>query len=271
MPYRNAHWYLLGLFPLAALAFWPQYLSQVRTASFEFHAHGITATLWLVMLAAQSWSIHQGGRQWHRTAGTLSLVLFPLFLAGGVGIFIGMARRYVEASPFHVMYAPNLAWLDFAGVGGVAYFFYEALRQRRKVHPHARYMLATAIFLLPPILGRLSPVLPGLSVAGPQDFWKLGIGFQIANAATAAIAFALAIRSGKHGRPFFLAGILTVIAALLFQTIGNMASWRSFYAGVADWPTAPFAIAAALTGAAIGYAGWVAGRQEVPPRGAVPA
>ena len=271
MPYRHAHWYLLGLFPLAALAFWQGYLSQIGTASFEFHAHGVTASLWLVMLAAQSWSIHRGRRQWHRTAGTFSLALFPLFLAGGAGIFIGMARRYVEGSPFHAMYAPNLAWLDVVAVAGVAYFFYEALRQRRKVHPHARYLLATAIFLLPPILGRLSPILPGLSVAGPQDFWKLGIGFQIANAVTAAIAFGLAIHSGKHGRPFFLAGMLTLLAAILFQTVGATGWWEGIYARAADLPAAPFALAAALAGAAIGYAGWVAGRQAMPPRGAVPA
>jgi len=45
MPYRHAHWYLLSLFPLAALAFWFNYLSQLRTVPIEFHIHGITATL----------------------------------------------------------------------------------------------------------------------------------------------------------------------------------------------------------------------------------
>ncbi len=271
MPYRHAHWLLLALFPLAALAFWPNYLSQVGSAPFEFHAHGVTASLWLMLLAAQSWTIHHGQRALHRTMGTFSLVLFPLFLAGGVGIFIGMARRYIAGSPFHAMYAPNLAWLDVVAVGGVAYLFYEALRQRRKVHPHSRYLLATALFLLPPILGRLSPILPGLSVAGPQDYWKLGYGFQIANAVTAAIAFGLAMHSGKHGRPFFLAGMLTLLAAVLFQTIGAMVWWENLFARAAVLPILPFALAAALGGAAIGYAGWVAGRRALPPIGAVPA
>lgn len=270
MPYRHAHWYLLALFPLAGLAFWQSYLSQIRTASMEFHVHGITATLWLLLLAAQSWSIHHGRRHTHRTLGTASLLLFPLFLAGGTGIFVGMARRFVEGSPFHAMYAPNLAWLDVVAVAGVAYFYFEALRQRRKVHPHARYLLATAIFLLPPIFGRLSPILPGLSVAGPADFWKLGIGFQIANGLTAAISFGLAVHSGKHGRPFFLAGILTLVAAVLFQTAGEMALWEAAYARAADLPTAPLALAAGLAGIAIGYAGWVAGRRGA-PHGALPA
>jgi hypothetical protein len=271
MPYRHAHWYLLALFPLAAMAFWQGYLSQIRTASFEFHAHGITASLWLMVLAAQSWTIHHGRRQAHRASGTASLVLFPLFLAGGSGIFVGMAQRFVAGSPFHAMYAPNLAWLDVVAVGGVAYFYYEALRQRRKVHPHARYLLATAIFLLPPILGRLSPALPGLSIAGPQDFWKLEIGFQIANGLTAALAFALAVHSGKHGRPFYLAGILTLLGAVLFQTIGEMAWWERVYAGAAEIPVLPFTLTAAVAGAAIAYLGWTRGRQTTRDMAAVPA
>ncbi|HET9811510.1 MAG TPA: hypothetical protein VFP53_07420 [Sphingomicrobium sp.] len=271
MPYRRAHWWLLALFPLAGLAFWRSYLSQVATAPMEFHAHGVTASLWIVMLAFQSWSIHSGRRELHRTVGPLSLALFPLFLAGGSTIFIGMAQRYAAAlSPFYTLYAPRLAWLDIVGVGGIAYFYFEAIRQRRKVHPHSRYLLATVIFLLPPILGRLMGSLPMLAPID-GDFTKLGIGFQIANAITALIAFGLAVQSGKHGRPFFLAGILTVIAAMLYQTVGGMTWWKAVYASAAAWPAAPFALVAGLSGVAIGYCAWVAGRRPVAVDGALAA
>ena len=133
--------------------------------------------------------------------------------------------------------APNLAWLDVVAVGGVAYLYYEALRQRRKVHPHSRYMLATVIFLIPPIIGRLSPLWLGLDIAGPQDFHKLHVGFQAANGVAAAIAFALAWHSGKHGRPFWIAGGLTLVAALLFETVGEMPAWEAFYVRAAELPT----------------------------------
>ena len=268
MPYRHAHWYLLALFPLSGLAFWPSYLSQVTTASMEFHAHGITATLWLMLLVAQSWTIQHGDRQLHRTLGTASLVLFPLFMFGGAGIFFGMADRYVAGAPFQAMYAPRLAWLDVVGVSGFAYFYYEALRQRRKVHPHSGYMLATVIFLLPPIFGRLSAI--PLGVTGPEDFPKLGTGFHIANALVAAVAFFIAYRRGKHGRPFAVAGVLTIVSAVLYEVIGGMPAWQAIYARVADLPALPFMVAAGLVGMAIAYAGWTSGRRTVPP-GALPA
>lgn len=269
MPYRHAHWYLVGVLAFASLAFWPQYLSQISTAPAQYHLHGITATLWVLMLIGQSWTIHHDRRSLHRSMGTLSLLLFPLFLAGGSTIFLGMAQRYVEGSPFHVMYGPRLAWLDFVGVGGVAYLYFEALRQRRKVHPHSRYMLATIFFLLPPIFGRLSGI--PLGVRGPEDFDKLGTGFQLANAMAAAIAFWLAYRSGKHGKPFAVAGVLTVVAAFLYQTIGGMPAWRSLFARAAELPPAPFALAAGIAGIGIAYAGWVAGRRPTLGSGVAPA
>lgn len=264
MPYRHAHWYLLSLFPLAGLAFWPSYLSQFRTAEAEFHMHGISATLWLILLTLQSWLIQADRRQLHRTMGTLSLILFPLFLIGGVGIFFGMAERYVAGDPFQAMYAPRLAWLDVVAVGGFAYFFYEAMRQRRKVHPHAGYMLATAIFLLPPIFGRLSAI--PLGVTGPAELPRLEIGFQAANVLIALFAFLVAWRRGKHGRPFWLAGGLILLSSFLFGTIGSSSAWESFYAGVASWPRSPFVLAAGVSGIGIAWAGWVAGRRDIAPK-----
>ena len=272
MPNRHAHWYLLALFPLAGLAFWRGYLSQLTTSPIEFHAHGVTASLWLVLLVAQSWTIHHDDRALHRTIGLSSLVLFPLFMAGGMTIFIGMAHRFVDQlSPFYTSYAARLAWLDVVGVSGMAYFYFEALRQRRKVHPHSNYLLATVFFLLPPILGRLAAALPPLTPSGPEEFWKLGIGFQLANFVTAALAFFIAMRKGKHGRPFLLAGVLTLVAASLYQFVGGTAAWEGIYAKVAQLPTAPFALSAGLAGAAIAYAGWVAGRRRLPSREAVAA
>jgi hypothetical protein len=240
----------------------------VTTAPAEFHAHGITATLWLVLLVAQSWTMQHDQRALHRKLGAASLLLFPMFLAGGTGIFFGMADRFVAGEPFQAMYAPRLAWLDFVGVGAFAYFYYEALRQRRKVHPHSGYLLATVIFLLPPIFGRLMAIPMG--VRGPADFEKLGTGFQIANMLVAGIAFFIAWRRGKHGRPFALAGVLTLVAAALYQVIGGLPAWQALYARVAELPTAPFAVVAAIAGLAIAWAGWTAGRRPV-PSGAIPA
>ena len=273
MPYRHAHWWILSLFPLAALAFWPNYLSVLSTSPPSLHFHGITASLWLALLAMQSWSIHHGKRAFHKTNGLVSLALFPLFLAGGATIFVGMAQRYVTAAtPFSAIWPPHLAWLDFVAIGGMAYFYFQALKHRRKVGPHSSWLLATAIFLLPPILGRLAPIPMGLDFSDPGVFAKMGPSFHLGNAAAALISFVIAWRAGRNGRPFALAGLLTVLSSLLFEFPGGTAAWKSLYVHAAAIPTLPMAVAAALGGAAVGWAGWNAGKRPVSAGpGAVPA
>ena len=262
MPYRHAHWWVLGLFPLAGLAFWPNYLSALSTSPPSFHFHGITASLWLILLAIQSWSIHHDKRAFHRANGLVSFALFPLFLAGGATIFAGMAQRYVAAaSPFSAIWPPHLAWLDFVAVGGMAWFYFQALKQRRKVGPHSSYLLATAVFLLPPIFGRLAPLPLGIDFSRPEAFEQLGPGFHLGNIVSALVAFVIARRAGRHGKPFVIAGLLILLSSLLFEFPGGTAAWKAFYANAAAIPTLPMAIAAALAGAAVGWAGWTAGKR----------
>jgi hypothetical protein len=265
MPYRHAHWWILGLFPLSGVAFWPSYVSSFSTAPASYHFHGITATLWLILLAIQSWSIHHGKRAFHRTNGLVSFALFPLFLAGGSTIFIGMAQRHVQAlSPFYELWPASLAWYDFVSVGGMAYFYYMALKHRRSVEKHAAYMLATPIFLLPPILGRLAPLPMGLDFAKPGAFEQLGTGFQLAQVLTALIAFAIAARSPRTGRPFVIAGLLSLLGVVLFHFVGGSAMWKSIFPMAATIPMVPFAAGAAIFGAVVGWAGWIAGKRPAP-------
>ncbi|MEO7410396.1 MAG: hypothetical protein ABIU10_03615 [Sphingomicrobium sp.] len=262
MPFRHAHWWVLATFPLAAVAFWPNYLSLIGTSPWSYHLHGLTASMWLLLLAIQSWSIQHGKRAFHRANGRVSFALFPLFLAGGATIFVGMAERYVEAaSPFYQLYPPRLAWLDFVAIGGLAYFYFQALRYRRFLGTHSSYLLATAIFLLPPILGRLAPIPMGLNPAMPDFFAQLHRGFHYGNIATALIALFIAWRAGRNGRPFVIAGLLVLLSSLLFEWPGGSAAWWAIYPLFAKLPATALALAAALFGAAVGWAGWQAGKR----------
>jgi len=262
MPYRQAHWYLLMLFPLSTLAFWKEYVSKISSAPVEFHAHAITGMLWIGLLAGQSWLIHHGRRDLHRQFGIASLAVFPLFLATGAGISIVMAQEFVRrVTQLGVIYSPRFALADAVWVGGFAYCYYEALRQRRKVYPHSRYMLATVLFLLPPIITRLRHLVPPLDIGRPGDFWKVGLDDELATALSAAIAFFLAWRTPKHGRPFAEAGIIIVISGVLFQTVGSMPSWHNLYAHVASVPVSASVLGAGLGGIIVAYAGWLAGKR----------
>lgn len=257
MPYRHAHWWVLALIALTMFAFWSGYLSQLKKAPLEFHLHGITAFLWMVLVALQSWSIHGKHRDLHRDVGLASFGLFPLFLASNLLIAVGMAKRFVEQeSPFHAEYGARLAPLDVVSVLGIAYFFYMALRWRRKVHLHARYMLATLVFLINPIVGRALTNVPPLQINGPEQLYLFAEAVRIGNAAIILLLLVLYSSSRKHGRVYLEAGTLVAIQMLLFDTVGRWSSWEQTYPVLAAANPFVFALPGLVFGIVVVATGW---------------
>jgi hypothetical protein len=65
--------------------------------------------------------------------------------------------------------------------------------------------------------------------------------------------------------------MLILIGAVLYQTIGGTAVWRSLFAQAAHIPAPALALAAGVAGMIIGYAGWIGGRRPLPREEAVSA
>lgn len=114
MPYRYAHYViLLVLLPAIAVAFTPHYFGDLPAASFAFHAHGVTASLWVVLVMAQSWTAHARRFSWHKWIARSVLVLVPLFAAGGVLAMQSMATKFVTRSdPFYAVPGARLGLDD---------------------------------------------------------------------------------------------------------------------------------------------------------------
>ena len=82
MPFRHAHWYMLSLFPLAALAFWPNYLSKFGKLGVR-----VSRPRRDRVAVAGACSRPKAGRSTMMPAPGIEaragqLALFPLFLAG---------------------------------------------------------------------------------------------------------------------------------------------------------------------------------------------
>jgi hypothetical protein len=261
MPYRHAHRYLLLLFPLTGLAFWPNYFSKFAASPYAFHVHGLTASLWILLLAFQSWTIHNRRNAFHRAAGLASLAIFPFFLVGGLLVLQTLAHKIgTREDPFYNMFGARLGTMDAVSSFALPFLYYLAIRGRRKVHVHARYMLAPVLFLLGPILSRLMPALPPLAITGPETFYRFAYGLHVSNFIAAALAAFLYLRAPRHGRPFLIVGGLILLQGLLFETLGRTRAWETFYSGLADIPTSLVVSLGLAAGILAGAAGWVAGQ-----------
>ena len=266
MPYRYAHWWLLALFPLVAVAFWPNYFGQLRDAPFALHAHGISATLWLALLTIQVWSIGTRRIDWHRRAGLATFVALPLFAAAGPLALWSMIELYAaKADPFHAAYGARLAISDIIAGPTVILLVIYAFVQRRRVRAHAAAMLATALIVLPPILGRLVQRVPLIPTNGGFGWSEPELAFMLAWVATIAIALALA--RGPARTAFGIAAATTLAQAVGFLTIGTMPAWESFVVRLIALPVAPVALTGGIGAFGLLWWAW----RVVPPRGTAAA
>lgn len=257
MPYRHAYRWLLALFPLIGFAFWPGYLSQFAEAPFALHAHGLTATAWLVLLTVQSWSIHARKPAWHRATGLATFVILPAFAAAGPLALQGMAVLWrTNADPFHAAYGARLVLADMVAGPAVIIMVVYAFLHRRQLGRHAAAMLATALLILPPITGRIFPALPGFPHGGRAGFGGFWFSFQLAEALTLVIALWLASRTPAARAGFGFAAAATAVQMIGFETVARTDMWKRWVVLLTDIPAAPMAVAAALLTAALLWWAW---------------
>ena len=144
---------LFALFAFGAYhAFSPNYYSLLgKPMSFSTHFHGISMTLWVVMLFSQAILIYLNQPRIHRWLGKLSYPLMLLVLISGFHIahetVSGIPKGY---SPYYSSVA-----LMFNSLICVAIFYILSIKNLKKPEIHGRYMLCTLIPMITPVTDRL--------------------------------------------------------------------------------------------------------------------
>lgn len=273
MPYRHAHLYVLFVLVVIGLGFWPSYWSTIGEVPWQFHAHGVAASAWVILVATQSWTAHHKQLGIHRAAGKASLLLFPFLIAGLCAIIDVTAKGYAAGEgPLRALLGASfLVGLLVAAAAYVTLYF-QALKHRRKVWLHAGYLLGTPIILFESPFSRImSEYIPLFAIRGPQDFPKLIPTILTADAL--ALAFCLAVwwRYRERASPFLVTG---GFVALQMATMGLMEQTQWLW-GLLRWlgqvPSAGVVGAGFAVGALTSWAGWNAGKRPVVPTMAVPA
>ena len=257
MPYPRAWLWVALLLVLTVPAFWPNYLGQLSVVEWQMHFHGVTAGLWVSLVILQSWSIHHGRRNLHKTAGLASLVLAPLFLAGGVLVIATMG---VRQTPFYELFAARLGLIDVVSVFAFAAFVFMALRHRRNVGLHAGWMIATIFLLINPTIGRLFPAfVPGLTIRSLEELPRFASSIQLAQAIAIAIAVLLFFSYRRHGAPMLAVALVLVLQSILFETLGRSSWWADLHEHIGAISPAVLASFGIALGAVAVIAGWISG------------
>jgi hypothetical protein len=230
--YRHSSKFFVAFLVLMVVAFWPSYFTRLfEQPSFWFHAHGISLTLWCVLLVVQAQLIRTQRRPWHRQLGKSSYVLAPAVVVITT-VFVhyrlaGALRGAVQlpAMALHFLALTLLAIVVFA------VFFALAIHFRREAQLHARWMVCTAFPLFTPVTDRLI----GAHVQSLITFMPRIEGNPILPAAGFALADAILValslwdwRANRRVGVFPVALAVLLVYHVGTLTLHRVPLWNSF-------------------------------------------
>ncbi len=228
--YPRAWMYFTLAFALTVAAFFPSYFGRLGESDFAHHLHGVTGTLWFLLLVAQSWFVSHRRMQWHRVVGKASYVLAPLVIIGGLLMMQAMMSRNIGL-PQELRL--TLVFLDTSLTLFFAASWALAIVNRHNMQIHARCMVATIMAVLPPVLARfLVHYVPGVE--------NLAASLSPTYFLVEAVLVALIVhdwRSGGRVRyPYPVALAWFAFQHLVMFRMPAFEWWQAYGAWVASWP-----------------------------------
>jgi hypothetical protein len=266
MPYRHAPYYILVCIAVIIAGFWQSYFSVWGEVPWQFHAHGVAASIWVLMVLAQSWTPHRGQLTLHRAVGKSSLLLFP-FLIGGLAAIIDLTGKGFVANdgPVRQMFGGEFLIGLALAIAAYVTLYYRALKYRRKVWVHSGYMLATPLILFESPLSRVFGTwVPGLTIQGPQDFGRLIPTIVLAMAVELIVIALLWFRLRERANPFLVAGLFIVAQMLTMGLLNDNAILEYLLVVIGNVPSAAVVTTGFAIGAFTSWAGWQAGKRPSP-------
>jgi len=263
MPYRHAPYYVLAVIAVILAGFWPSYFAIWGEAPWQFHAHGIAASIWVTMVLAQSWTAHHKQFGIHVAVGKSSLMLFP-FLIGGLAAIIDLTGKTVVASadPVRTMFGSSFVVGLALAIAAYVVLYYRALKYRRKVWIHSGYMLSTPLILFESPFSRvLNMVMPGLTIRGPDDFHRIMPSIEMAMALELLVIAVIWYRFRDKAKPFLVAGGFIVAQMVTMGLLSNSPLLMPALRAIGNMPSAVMVGAGFAIGAATSWAGWIAGKR----------
>ena len=269
MPYKHAPYYVLVCIAVIAAGFWPSYFGIWGEVPWQFHAHGVAASIWVLMVLFQSWAVHKEQLPLHRVVGKSSLLLFP-FLIGGLAAIIDLTGKGFVANdgPVRQMFGGEFLIGLALAIAAYVVLYYRALKHRRKVWLHAGYMLATPLILFESPFSRvMGMVLPPFMVHGPQDFDRIIPSIVWAMAVELAIIAVLWWRFRDKASPFLVAAVFIVAQMLTMGLLSDNAVLEGLLVMIGNTPSALVVGTGFAIGAATSWLGWQAGKRPAVPAG----
>ncbi|MBK9734335.1 MAG: hypothetical protein IPO92_04945 [Saprospiraceae bacterium] len=161
MKFKNFHFWMLIPFVISVLGFSYSYYFNLANATFHQHVHGISATLWYIIVIVQPYLIiRKQNIQRHKTLGTIGIVLAGI-VAGSAFTIIPKNIDNVNELDINGFFNPTFAYfavlIDFVLVCMFIVSVTLAILsiKKKNLSAHVQWLMASVFFVLSPALARM--------------------------------------------------------------------------------------------------------------------
>lgn len=234
--YKNFHLWMLVPFAISILGFSYSYYSKLSIATFHQHVHGISATLWYIIVIVQPYLItRKQNVQTHKVLGMVALILAGL-VAGSALTIIPKNIDNIEELDVNGFFNPTFAYfatfLDFVLVSLFVVSVGLAIVniKRKNLAGHVQWLMASVFFVLSPGLARMMGIICIVANKGNLE----GISLEILSVPTMIVMLLIIIffyyKYGSFKHLSFTLLVLSQIPSLFVSQIGN----SEFYKNLAE-------------------------------------
>jgi hypothetical protein len=194
--YKNAGYFFIALFAIVIFGFFKTYFglfphfSDHTTAIVHFHA--FVLLLWIILLIAQPMLIRHKYLPAHRLLGRFTYVLVPLIVFS----FVGMMSKQLgeeQAQKMTAWLIIKSLYMPFTDTLLFSTFYILAIRYKRNIAVHARYIIVTGLVFIDASLIR------SLAIWFHVDFFYAAL---VAITLVDLILIALILNDKLNGRNF---------------------------------------------------------------------
>lgn len=233
MKYHHFHRWMLLPFFISILGFSYSYFSKLSVATFHQHIHGISATLWYILIIIQPYLITQRKNfSRHKTLGTIGLILAGI-VAGSAFTIIPKNIDNIKELDINGFFNPTFAYfavfIDFVLISMYILSVSVAILniKKKNISGHVQWIMASVFFVLSPGLARLMGLIAITTRKGNME----GISLEKLAIPTMIVMLVLIVfyyyKYGSFRHLSFKLLVLAHIPYLFVARIGNNEYLRS--------------------------------------------
>jgi hypothetical protein len=217
--FPRAHIWLIAPFIIAIGGFSFSYWLKFSEVPFRYHVHGLSATLWYIILIIQPYIYHKKNIQLHRTIGKFSLVVAGAVFASALLMLPHLFSLGLPLSVVRTIIFQD-SWTNIGFLVSVCL----AIKHSSDIAKHARWMIVSAFWPLGQALFRL--------LRNILSNWNIEINYPLwSQAIIIIIISALLIDDYRKEKKIYNSyGFALISFILVFSIAGYMAEaawWKS--------------------------------------------